>query len=79
MSNYYHKQNNERINILEKTFKDLLGQLKVRIKHNINIAKTKENKKTIVKLNTVASGGDVDVGGAWINIQNLLIIYKLYI
>lgn len=58
-------KNNERMNILEKTFKDLLGQLKVQQKkHNINIAKTKQNKKTIVKLNTVASGGDVDVSDA---------------
>ncbi len=57
--------NNERINILEKTFGDLLNKVKQKAKkHELNKTNIKKNKDTITKLNTAASGGDVDVSGA---------------
>ena len=58
-------KNNERMNILEKTFKNLLSKVKSNEKkHFLNKSKANKNKQNIIKLNTTASGGDVDVSGA---------------
>jgi hypothetical protein len=58
-------KNNERMNILEKTFKNLLGQLKIHEKNNsMNQSNIKKNKKSIRSMNRTAGGADVDVSGA---------------
>ncbi len=59
------EKNNSRLNILEKTFTDLMGKLKTQSKqHDLNQKNLKKNKTTIKKMNTAVSGGDVDVSGA---------------
>jgi hypothetical protein len=58
-------KNNERMNILEKTFTNLLGQLKTQVKNNsINQSNIKKNKKMMRDMNRATSGADVDVSGA---------------
>ncbi len=58
-------KNNERMNILEKTFKNLLSQVKSNEgKHFSNKSNAKKNKQNITKMNTATSGGDVDVSDA---------------
>ena len=59
------ERNNSRMNILEKTFKNLTDKLKIQAtQHNLNKQNLKKNNTTIKKMNTTVSGGDVDVSGA---------------